>query len=161
MGKNDLTKEIENKIVELKENKNSVNKIIDNIFNEFNYKLTKYKVNKVISNHNTLQSEEETDENITEKTSNNNDENINHEEETNEEDEETNNETEEEEETKNNNINLKNNSLINSLNNSKNDIKINNIPQTQPLPINNNIFNHENKNDYIHDIINNTSNNNY
>lgn len=153
MGKNDITKEIENKIIELKENKNSVNKIIDNIFNEFNYKLTKYKVNKVISNHNTLQSEESE---ITEKTSNNNDEETND-----EEDEETGNETEiEEEETKNNIVNLKNNSLINSLNNSKTDIKINenvinnNIPH--PIPIIN-----ENKNDYIHDIINNTSNNNY
>ena len=56
--------EIENKIIELKENKNSVNKIIDNIFNEFNLKISKYSINKVISNHNTKQSENSTSENI-------------------------------------------------------------------------------------------------
>ena len=51
-----ITEDIENKIIELKNDGKTINNIINDIFNNFNVKITKYKVNKIITSYNTQES---------------------------------------------------------------------------------------------------------
>ena len=48
-----ITEDIENKIIDLKNDGKTINNIINDIFNNFNVKITKYGINKIISNYNT------------------------------------------------------------------------------------------------------------
>lgn len=148
-----LSEDIKNKIIKLKNEKNKISKIIDIIFNEDNIKLSKYSISKITKEIKDLSNSEKSNEsNKSEKS---------HETET---------EEEKNESVKND---IVNNSLIDKLNNSNNEEwseedeenlnnkKTNNIiPPKKLITVE---YNEEpkkqiNKTDLIHDVINNTNN---
>lgn len=148
-----ISEEIQNKIIELKNDGETINYIINHIFENHNTKITKYSINKILADAKNKTTSETSSE-LSETKSNN----------------KTNTSTSSKSQIIKSNvdINIKNNSLINDLNNNSeidDDIpnnKNNNNQQTKFIfeevpPINKPNKNlNNNTNDIINDVINNT-----